>query len=607
MRINAVIGVDVGNATTEAALAKISDCGELTFLKSTLAKTTGTKGTKENVKGIKQVINDLINGYDNLVVRKILLNDAAPVIADFAMDTITETVITDSAMIGHNPDTPGGLGLGIGYTISIDDEIKDNRTYIAVIPQEWDFRSAARKINEQAAKGASIRGVIAKKDEGTLIHNRLREKIPIVDEVQRVEKIPMDSLCAVEVASPGYSVDTLSNPYGIATVFGLNADETEYCKYVAKALIGNRSAVVIKTPQSDIKERIIPSGHIEIVGERYSTKLAVDSGAEKIMQCVENTGKIADVKGEAGTNIGGMLEKIKISMAASCNLLQGQIAISDLFATDARTPVPVKGGLAEEAAMETGVAVAAMIHADKTFMQQAADVLMDELAIPVEVSGIEGEMALAGAMTTPGTGKPMVMVDIGAGSTDAAYIDHEGKINCVHLAGAGNMITTLINSELNLNNFDLAEQIKKAPLAVVDSLYRIKYENGTVEYRETPYDAQYYGQTVTVSEDGILQIVNSDKPMEEIRRIRREAKDKVIVQNVKRALDRLGVDRGSCRHVVLVGGSVLDFEISNLLTKAMARLKITAGKGNIRGVEGPRNAVATGLIQRYCRKGEYDG
>ena len=47
----------------------------------------------------------------------VLLNEATPVIGDVAMETITEMVITESAMIGHNPSTPGGVGLGRGTTI----------------------------------------------------------------------------------------------------------------------------------------------------------------------------------------------------------------------------------------------------------------------------------------------------------------------------------------------------------------------------------------------------------------------------------------------------------------------------------------------------------
>jgi hypothetical protein len=42
----------------------------------------------------------------------IRINEATPVIGDVAMETITETIITESTMIGHNPKTPGGAGLG---------------------------------------------------------------------------------------------------------------------------------------------------------------------------------------------------------------------------------------------------------------------------------------------------------------------------------------------------------------------------------------------------------------------------------------------------------------------------------------------------------------
>ena len=63
---------------------------------------------------------------------------------------------------------------------------------------------------------------------------------------------------AVEVAAVGGVVEVLSNPYGIATLFGLSSDETRQVVPIARALIGNRSAVVIKTPAGDVKERKIP-------------------------------------------------------------------------------------------------------------------------------------------------------------------------------------------------------------------------------------------------------------------------------------------------------------------------------------------------------------
>lgn len=51
----------------------------------------------------------------------IRINEATPVIGDVAMETITETIITESTMIGHNPKTPGGLGLGVGTTLRFEE------------------------------------------------------------------------------------------------------------------------------------------------------------------------------------------------------------------------------------------------------------------------------------------------------------------------------------------------------------------------------------------------------------------------------------------------------------------------------------------------------
>ena len=48
--------------------------------------------------------------------------------------------------------------------------------------------------------------------------------------------------------------------------------------------------------------------------------------------------------------------------------------------------------------------------------------------------------------------------------------------------------------------------------------------------------------------------------------------------------------------MVLLGGSALDFEVSEMISDALANYGVVAGQGNIRGKEGPRNAVATGLV-----------
>lgn len=114
MAIEKVIGVDIGNSSTEVALANVSDNGEANFIESGIAATTGIKGTKENLIGIRDSINQVLDKAKLSIsdIDLIRINEATPVIGDVAMETITETIVTESTMIGHNPDTPGGIGTG---------------------------------------------------------------------------------------------------------------------------------------------------------------------------------------------------------------------------------------------------------------------------------------------------------------------------------------------------------------------------------------------------------------------------------------------------------------------------------------------------------------
>ena len=213
-------------------------------------------------------------------------------------------------------------------------------------------------------------------------------------------------------------------------------------------------------------------------------------------------------------------------------------------------------------------------------------------------------MAILGALTTPGSSSPLAIIDMGAGSTDASLIDKNGKISYTHLAGAGNMVTLLINSELGLDDLEMAERIKKYPLAKVESIFHIRHEDGTVQFFKEPLDPKLFARVVVVEENNFVPI-ESDIPLEKIRIVRRSAKEKVFVFNSIRALETVSTT-GNIRDipfVVLVGGSSLDFEIPQMVMDALSHYKIVAGRGNIRGKEGPRNAVATGLILDYVRSG----
>lgn len=224
-----VVGVDIGNSTTETALGRI-ESGKMIFYSSGISNTTGVKGTKQNVIGVINAITDAASKVNLSLedIDLIRINEATPVIGDFAMETITETIITESSLIGHNPNTPGGVGVGVGATVLLEnvESCKKEEKYIVVITNKWDFIDAANQINICFDKGYRIEGAIVQNDDGVLINNRIEKRIPIVDEVKYIEKVPLMMKCAVEVASPGYVIEMLSNPYGIATLFGLSPEDT---------------------------------------------------------------------------------------------------------------------------------------------------------------------------------------------------------------------------------------------------------------------------------------------------------------------------------------------------------------------------------------------
>ncbi|HCI7092542.1 TPA: propanediol dehydratase reactivase alpha subunit PduG [Salmonella enterica] len=602
-----IAGIDIGNSSTEVALARQDETGALTITHSALAETTGIKGTLRNVFGIQEALA-LVAKRAGINVRDISLiriNEATPVIGDVAMETITETIITESTMIGHNPKTPGGAGLSVGITITPEELLTRpaDSSYILVVSSAFDFADIANVINASMRAGYQITGVILQRDDGVLVSNRLEKSLPIVDEVLYIDRIPLGMLAAIEVAVPGKVIETLSNPYGIATVFNLNADETKNIVPMARALIGNRSAVVVKTPSGDVKARAIPAGNLELQAQGRTVRVDVAAGAEAIMKAVDGCGKLDNVTGEAGTNIGGMLEHVRQTMAELTNKPSSEIFIQDLLAVDTSVPVSVTCGLAGEFSLEQAVGIASMVKSDRLQMAMIAREIEQKLNIDVQIGGAEAEAAILGALTTPGTTRPLAILDLGAGSTDASIINPKGEIIATHLAGAGDMVTMIIARELGLEDRYLAEEIKKYPLAKVESLFHLRHEDGSVQFFPTPLPPAVFARVCVVKPDELVPLPG-DLALEKVRAIRRSAKERVFVTNALRALRQVS-PTGNIRDipfVVLVGGSSLDFEVPQLVTDALAHYRLVAGRGNIRGSEGPRNAVATGLILSWHKE-----
>ena len=602
-----IAGVDIGNNSTEVAIAEFSRSGEARIVSSSIVKTVGIKGTVRNVLGVIDALDRALSplGIPRKDLGIVLLNEATPVIGDVAMETITETVITESAMIGHNPSTPGGMGLAFGTTIMLEDmaSASPDKQWIVVIPGSTEFHVAAEQLNRAMSAKFQIAGAIIQKDDGVLIHNRLHHSIPIVDEVVHIDRVPVGMPAAVEVAAVGKTVEKLSNPYDIATLFELTPEETRDIVPIARALTGTRSAVVIKTPRGDIQERRIPAGKIKLIGRHQKVDIQINEGAESIMEQVVKVSPLLEIQAEPGTNVGGMFETVRQVMADLTDQPVSAIRVQDILAVDTLVPQRVRGSLAGEYSLGNAVGLAAMVETQKLPMQRLARKLEEEIMVPTIVAGVEAEMAIRGAMTTPGTKPPMAILDLGGGSTDASFITESGEIKSVHLAGAGEMVTLLIDKELGLDDLELAENIKVFPLAKVETLFHMRHENGSVQFFHEPLDPRLFGRVVVISENGPIP-VETREPLAKIVEIRQKAKKKVFVHNSLRALERVGPANNIrlISFVVLVGGSALDFEIPRMISDSLIEYGVVTGRANIRGTEGPRNAVATGLVLAYEEK-----
>lgn len=595
-----IAGVDIGNSTTEVCLCEIKD-NDFSFISDAACETTGLKGTVENVTGVIKALelatSRIHKDLDDLDL--IRLNYAAPVVGDTTMETITETIITDSTLVGHNPATPAGQGVGKGMTIRIEDMDKGHldKPYLILV-ENHGYDYVAKKVN---GSKLNITGIILKHDEAVLVYNRLDKKIPIIDEVEKIESIDSGIWGVIEVAFVGQTIKQISNPYGLAKFFDLTTSETKEVIPVAKSLIGKKSGVVLHTGSSGYKEKKLYAGKLIFSGSK-TLDVEVDAGAETIMT-VRNQVDMSDLSTDESSSVDDMLKRMKTYISEA--FYKDQIKVKDILAIDTLIPMKVKGAMAGEVALEKAIAIAAMVKTDELPMHKLSEGIKEALGIPVEVAGTEAVMASIGALTTSGTGFPMVVLDLGGGSTDAAILSGDGTVQSMHLAGAGKMITMLIDKELGLDNLDLAEAIKKYPLAKVTSLYSMTLENGEIIFSKTPLDPKYFSQVIVL--DSEYRIVTGSHTLEKVLEVRRRLKKEVFVSNALRALRYITGENKltSISSVVMVGGSALDFEIPELIQEALSHHNIIAGRGDIRG-KGPRNAVATGLCMSVVERGRYE-
>ena len=79
-----IAGIDIGNATTEVALAELSAGATPVFVSSSIVPTTGIKGTAQNTQGVFQALTIALDaaGRSLSELDLIRITEAAPVIGD---------------------------------------------------------------------------------------------------------------------------------------------------------------------------------------------------------------------------------------------------------------------------------------------------------------------------------------------------------------------------------------------------------------------------------------------------------------------------------------------------------------------------------------------
>lgn len=247
-------------------------------------------------------------------------------------------------------------------------------------------------------------------------------------------------------------------------------------------LIGNCLVVVVKIFFGDVKVCVILVGNLLFIVQGCSVQVDVVVGVEVIMKVVDGCGKLDNVVGEVGINIGGMFEYVCQIMVEFINKLVQEICIQDLLVVDMVVLVSVIGGFVGEFLLEQVVGIVLMVKLDCLQMVFIVCEIEYKLQIVVQVGGVEVEVVIFGVFIIFGIMCLLVIFDLGVGLIDVFIINVQGEISVIYLVGVGDMVMMIIVCELGFEDCYLVEEIKKYLLVKVESLFYLCYEDGSVQF-----------------------------------------------------------------------------------------------------------------------------
>lgn len=553
-----VAGVDVGNATTEVAIARLSPGREPEFLSVTRGPTTGAKGSAAAADGVLDLITRASRRLGEEPSR-ILLADLHPVetgLRELAADE--ERDLGGVAIARPVSATPSGLGAAAGRLVDLDELAGDpaGDPVIPIVPP-LDFDAAAARLNDARERGWRLAAIVVANDDGVLIGNRVDRALPIIDEVADAAELPRGAWAAIEVAPPGGVVEQLADPLRLAVLLALDPSRARGARNAARALVGHRAAIAVRgEASSGASHRDAPP----LATLRDGSQVAVDHAVAPPAH-----GAVRTVEG------------------VDAELIDAFWAPLPAPDDDARL------ALALHARRAVGLAVLAE-RGDRVL--EAA--LAERAGCEVVVVGAETAAAVAGASTTPGAGHAPIVIDMGGGTVDL-HVGLDGSSRAVAAAGAGHLVDRICGAILGVDHLR-AEQAKRLPTVHVETPFILRHEDGGRTFLERPAPARCVAHLCLAERrDGSLDPLEAALPPELWARLRRAAKRDVIAANLRRAAEAVGgLPAGEL--AVLVGGCAEDQEVVDEVSLALADLDLAIARGDILGRHGPRAAVAVGLV-----------
>lgn len=543
-------GIDVGNATTEVVLARLTDTGPKVVGAGRTA-TRRAKGSLPSLDGAAALLRRLEREHGVAI-------EAAVVAPLRPVETLTTTLPRPQAWTGRlrvvsaGVSTAGGRGFGVGRPLRVDGRtvpVADDLV-VAVVPAGTGYRSILPSLQALLARNL-LAAVLLEDDEAVLISNRLSAPVPVVDEVD-AGSVLTAALVAVEVAEPGGTLRSLTDPLRLISGLGLDEESRAPAARIAARLYDVSNAVVA-VHGSAAPAAELPAGWVE-VGTR---RLPFTTGHQAIRAAA-------------------------IGLASAYALPPQEVRqpVDDLWTMDLSTvadTVLTRAGAARSQAI--GLAA---LHADAPYADPAEE-LVQRLGVPVQTVVSEAEAARAGGLSTPGAGDAVV-IDLGGGTTDAVY--HESAV----AAGGGELLTASV-AALTGATRAAAEWIKRGPAHRVEAPQVLLAEDGSREFLDRPAAREAIGSLVVRGPAGLLPFQPTMAPGE-WRALRRQLKAELIGGNVARALRTLGVVPAA---VVVVGGPAGDDEVLSAVSRSLPD-DVAVGRGNVAGSLGHRYAVAYGLL-----------